>query len=174
MGHFKWYVITGAPSSGKTTIVSRLSKMGYHTLFEAARLLIEKEISEGKSLEEIRINEIEFQRKILELKIELESKLPKDKIVFLDRAIPDTIAYYQLYGTDTNEVLKICQIKKYKKIFLLEPLSFEKDHVRIENEKTAKKLSELIKKAYMDLGYEVINVPIMPIEDRINFILSNL
>ncbi len=174
MGHFKWYVITGAPSSGKTTIISRLSKIGYHTLFEAARFLIDKEISEGKSLEEIRIDEIDFQKRVLEMKINLEGKLPKDQIVFIDRGIPDTVAYYQLYGFNPKEILKVCQEKKYKKIFFLESLPFEKDYARIEDGKTSKRLSELLKRAYLDLGHEVVVVPNMPIEKRVKFILSNL
>jgi len=170
----KWYVITGAPGSGKTTMINQLSKMGYCTCLEAARILIDKEISEGKKLEEIRKEEIEFQKKVFKMKIEIEKKLPKDKIIFLDRGLPDTIAYYQLYGFDTKEILKICKEKRYKKIFFLESLPFEKDYARIEGEKAAKKLSELLKKAYLDLGYEVIIIPNMPIENRINSILSNL
>ncbi|NIM46945.1 MAG: AAA family ATPase [Candidatus Aenigmarchaeota archaeon] len=173
MGDLKWYVITGTPSSGKTTIISRLSEMGFQTCSEAARFLIDEEISKGKTLEEIRINEIEFQRKTLELKIKSEDKLPKDKIVFIDRGIPDSIAYFQFYGQDVQEVLKFCH-KRYKKIFFLEALPFEKDYARIEDEKTARKLSELLKKTYLDLGYEVISVPNMSIKERINFILSNL
>jgi predicted ATPase len=174
MKESKWYVITGAPGSGKTTIISQLSKMGYHTVFEAARILIDEEISKGKKLEVIRKDEIEFQKKVFEMKMEIESKLPKDKIVFLDRGLPDTIAYYQLYKANIQEILKACQEKRYKKIFFLEPLSFEKDYARIEDEKRAKKLSELLKKAYLDLGYEVIIVPKMSVEERTKFILSKL
>lgn len=174
MSNTKWYVITGAPSSGKTTTISILSKMGYLTHTEAARILIDKEISKGKSLEEIRKDEREFQRKVLRMKIEIEEKLPKDKIVFLDRGIPDTIGYYQLYEFDVQEILKFCKRNVYKKIFFLEPIPFEKDYARIEDEKKAEKLSELLKKAYLDLGYEVIVVPRMTIEKRVNFILSNL
>jgi len=176
MEGFEWYVITGAPSSGKTTIICQLSKIGYLTVSEAARTLIDKEISEGKKLEEIRKGELEFQRKVLKMKIEIENKLPKDRIIFFDRGIPDTIAYYKLYEfeLDIEEALKLCREKKYKKIFFLEPLSFEKDYARTEDETTAKKLSDLIKKAYIDLGYEVVTVPKTTVEKRINFILSNL
>jgi predicted ATPase len=108
------------------------------------------------------------------LKIKFERELPKDEIVFIDRGLPDCIAYYKLYGVDAREILKICKKKRYKKIFFLEPLKFEKDYARIEDEETARKLSELIKKTYLDMGYEVVSVPRMPIEERIKFILSNL
>jgi predicted ATPase len=174
MGEPRWYVITGGPSSGKTTIISRLSKMGYQTIPESARLLIDRGIREGKKLEDIRIDEKEFQLKVLEMKIKLENELSKDRIVFIDRGIPDTIAYFQLYGFNVKEVLKTCQEKRYKKVFFLEPLHFEKDYARIEDEEIAKKLNELLKNAYLGLGYEVISVPKISIEERIEFILSNL
>jgi len=174
MGESRWYVITGGPSSGKTTIISKLTEIGYQTVPESSRLLIDKGMTEGKTLEEIRVNEKEFQLKVLEMKISFENELPKDKTVFLDRGIPDTIAYFQLYGFDVQEILETCLEKRYRKIFFLEPLAFEKDYARIEDEKTAKKLNELIKNAYTELGYEVVSVPNMPIEERVKFIMSKL
>ena len=174
MGDSKWYVITGAPSSGKTTIISKLSEMGYYTVPEAARVLIDKEMKKGKTLGEIRKNEIKFQRKVLKLKIQIEKKTPKNKIVFFDRGIPDNIAFFQVYGADPKEVLKLCKEKNYRKIFLLEQLPFEKDYARIEDKEKAKKLGKLLEKTYVDLGYEIVSVPVMKVEDRVNFILSNL
>jgi predicted ATPase len=174
MKESKWYVITGAPSSGKTTIINQLSGLGYHTCVETARMLIEIELSKGKKLEEIRKNEIEFQKKVFETKVKLEKKLPKDKIVFLDRGLPDSIAYYQLYEHETKEILEVCKKKIYKKIFFLELLQFKKDHVRTEDRERTIKLNNLLKKAYLDLGYEVISVPRMSVKERVEFILSNL
>jgi len=174
MKESKWYVITGAPSSGKTTIISQLSKLGYQTIPEAARVLIDKEISEGRTLEEIRKDELEFQRKVLKMKIEIENKISKDNTVFFDRGVPDTIAYYKLYGFNLEEILKFCKERTYKKIFFLEPLSFEKDYSRIEDENSSKRLNNLIKRAYIDLGYSVISIPVISVDERIKFILSNL
>jgi predicted ATPase len=174
MGKAGWYVITGGPSSGKTTLISKLSEMGYNVVPESARLLIDKRISEGKTLEEIRIDEKEFQKRVMEMKVNFESQLPKNELVFLDRGIPDTIAYFRLYGFDLEEILKFCQEKTYKKIFFLEQLTFEKDYARIEDWEKTEKLNKLLRSAYLDLGYEVVTVPKMPMEERIGFILSNL
>jgi predicted ATPase len=169
-----WYVITGGPSSGKTTVLNELAKSGYTIFPEAARVLIDEETAEGKSIKEIRDNEAEFQRKVFKIKIEIEKKAPKDKIVFFDRAIPDSIAYYQICGLNVKEVLKFCQEKRYKKIFFFEQLLFKNDYARVENGETIKKLNRLLKESYEKLGYEVINIPDMPLEDRVKNILSEI
>jgi len=170
----KWYVITGSASCGKTTLVNSLSKMGYLSVQEAARTLIDKEIKNGKTIEEIRKDEAEFQRKVLDIKINVEKYLPKDKIVFFDRGIPDSIAYYQICGADIAELLKLCKEKTYRKIFLLEQLPLEKDYARVEDIKTINKIQILLRKAYSDLGYEIVDIPAVPVEKRLEMILSNI
>jgi len=78
-----WYVITGGPSSGKTKIIEYLAFLGYSVIPEAARILIDVEKSRGKSVEEIRSNEAEFQKKVLEMKIEIENRISPERITFL-------------------------------------------------------------------------------------------
>jgi len=174
MNTSKWYVITGGPSSGKTTIINELSKLGFYTVPETARLLIDREKTDGKSLEEIRKDELEFQVKVLKLKIRIERKTPKNKIIFFDRAIPDSIAYYEILGIDSKELKEFCKEKRYKKIFFLEQLPYKKDYARIEDGETANKISGLLFKAYSDLGYEIIKIPSLPVKDRVEMILSHI
>lgn len=169
-----WYVITGGPSSGKTTVLNELAKLEYVIYPEAARVFIDQEMAKGKSLKEIRGNEAEFQRKVLKLKIEVEKAAPKDKTVFFDRAIPDSIAYYQICGLDPKEVLKFCKRRVYKKIFLFEQLPFENDYARIEDGKTIKKLNKLLKESYKNLGYEVIVMSPVSVKERVKMILAEI
>ena len=49
-----WYVITGAPSSGKTTLLRELEKAGYRVIHEVARTIIESELAQGRTLKQIR------------------------------------------------------------------------------------------------------------------------
>jgi predicted ATPase len=170
----KWYVITGTASTGKTTLVNSLTKLNYLTVPEAARVLIDEEIKKGKTIEEIRKNEAEFQRKVLDIKINVEKNLPKDRIVFFDRGIPDSIAYYQICGLDIAGLLKLCKKNMYRKIFMLEQLPIEKDYARVEDTETINKIQILLRKAYSDLGYEIIDIPAMTVEKRLKMILSNI
>ena len=174
MDTLNWYVITGGPSSGKTTSINELSKLGFHTVPEIARILIDREKDSGKTLDQIRGDELEpdFQERVLKMKIEIENKTPKDKVVFFDRGIPDSIAYYEILGIDPKKLKEFCREKRYKKIFFLEQLPYKKDYARTEDIETVNKISELLFKAYADLEYEIIRIPAMSIEDRIKMILS--
>ena len=57
---------------------------------------------------------------------------------------------------------------------MLEQVPFENDYGRIEGEKIANDLSELLYESYSDLGYDVIKVPVMPIDKRTEFILRKI
>lgn len=170
----KKYVICGAPCSGKTTLVNRLSKKGFLTVAEAARMIIDKGIDEGMTVKEVRKNHLDFQRKIFSLKIEQEARIPENKVTFLDTGMPNSMAYYRLHGLDVNEILDACKKTKYQKVFLLELLDYKKDYARLEDKELAEKIARLVSEAYEETGHETIFVPKMPIEDRVNFILSNL
>ena len=169
-----WYVITGGPSSGKTTVLNELAKLGYIIYPEAARVFIDQEIAKGKTLDEIRGDEAEFQRKVLKIKVNVEKSAPKDTIVFFDRAIPDSIAYYQVAGLDPKGVLKFCPKNVYRKIFLFEQLPFDQDYARVEDGKIIKKLNKLLKESYENLGYEVIDVPVLSVKERVREILNEI
>lgn len=170
-----WCVITGAPSSGKTTVLLELERMGYKTYEEWARVYIDSEMQKGKTLKEIRADELEFQKKILQLKIDFEKTLNPSSVIFLDRGIPDSIAYMKLCGYGRDPILKKASKNcSYKKVFLMELIKYESDYARTESEEEARILDKLLEDAYKELGMEVIRVPKMSVNERIEFILSKI
>lgn len=170
-----WYVITGAPSSGKTTIINLLKNKGFNVVYEMARIYIDQKISEGKKIEEIRGDEATFQEKILKLKIEAEKKLSKEEITFFDRGIPDSDAYATLRGARQNDFLKQAIIhSRYKKVFLLDLLEYEKDYARTETLEEQTKIHNLLEESYRKTNVDIVRVSVMPPAERLDFILNNL
>lgn len=169
-----WYVITGGPCSGKTKTIECLAFLGYKVVPECARIFIDNEMSKGKTIEQIRCDEREFQIKIFEMKIDVENRMPVKQVIFFERGIPDSIAYYRLYGQEVSSVINASQKRRYKGIFLLEQLPFERDSVRTENEELACRISQMLYKAYIELGYGVVKVPVKPIDERVRFILDKI
>ena len=169
-----WYVITGGPSSGKTTTVNLLKAKGYTTTIEHARHYIDTQRITGKTTEEIRANQLAFQRGVQEMQIAQEKALSRDDVVFLDRALPDARAYYRFLDLPEDGKLRdALKDSSYRKIFILDPLPLANDYARTEDERAQKKIHALITEVYESLGFPIVHVPVLPPEKRVDFILKN-
>ncbi len=174
MQQTNWHVITGAPCSGKTAVIRELEKLGYPVVHEVARAYIDERLQNGETIARIKADILSFERHILYKKIAIEQSLLKDKTVFLDRAVPDSIGYYILEGLDPDDAIQKSKLWRYKNIFFFVRIPFEKDPVRSENDKTASRIEGLLKESYRMLGYEIIVVPLDSVKARANFILNHL
>ncbi len=150
-----------------------MAQRGFYVIQEAARAYIDGQLASGRTLKEIKADIVSFERHILYEKVHTENRLLKSRTVFLDRAVPDSIAYYQIEGLDTREPLSHCRKVRYKKIFLFDRLNFERDAVRSENQALATKIEKTLEKSYRDLGYSVIRIPVVPITQRIELVLKH-
>jgi predicted ATPase len=168
----RWNVITGAPCSGKTSVIIELAQRGYRVVPEAARAHIDAELKKGRRLSEIKADPSRFEGHIFRTKLRIEARLPAGVALFLDRALPDSIAYYILEGLDPSEPRRHSLRVRYQQVFLFERLEFMKDPVRSENARTADRIERLIETAYGGLGYAITRVPVMPVPDRAEFILD--
>ena len=170
-----WYVITGGPSSGKTTTVNLLKERGYITTFEHARHYLDTQRLKGKTIEDVRKQQSEFQSGVLDMQIEQENQISPDVLVFLDRAIPDALAYYRFLNLPEDEKLtEALRTVSYKKVFILDCLPLVKDYARTEDDAAQKKIHALLVDVYESLGFPIVQVPVLPPEERVDFILKNI
>lgn len=170
-----WYVITGGPSSGKTTTVNILRERGYITTMEHARYFLDTQRLKGKTIEEVRKNQRVFQLGVLDMQIEQEKEIAPHVQVFHDRAIPDALAYYRFLNLSEDENLtEALRTVSYKKVFIMDYLPLKNENARNENAEAQKKIHALITEVYESLPFPVVHVPVLPAEDRVDFILKNL
>ncbi|NND77023.1 MAG: ATP-binding protein [Flavobacteriales bacterium] len=170
-----WHVITGGPCTGKTTIVNELAEQGFQTTIEHARHYIDTQKEKGNSVEEIRANKLKFQLGVLEMQIEQEAKLNTKDLVFLDRALPDGLAYYHFLDLELDEKAKKAMNKYcYKSIFILDRLPLINDYARREDAEDQKRIHSLISKVYETLPCPVNYVPVLPPDERTSYILSRI
>jgi predicted ATPase len=174
MSETNWYVVTGAPSSGKTVLVRELEKLGYRVVHEVARAYIETQMEQGRTLEDIRADKRSFENWILHTKIAIEAELPKDQVIIFDRAIPDSIAYFEVAGLDAKEAIGKSPLNRYKKVFLLDRLPYEVNHARTEDDQIAIRLDQSLEQSYKMLGYEIMRIKVMPIEERVKVIVDQI
>lgn len=166
-----WYVLTGPPCSGKTTLINALRDKGYTISEEVARTHYLDLISHYTQ-KKVLSDPVQLQEDILQIEIKREQSLDPNELIFFDRALPDSIAYYQQLGKVPQHVTKAAKLNHYKGVFFLEALPYEKDIIRTEDEKTARAIGRLIRLAYESLGYQLIDVPAVSVEQRLEKILN--
>ena len=174
MRQTNWCVITGAPCSGKTAVIHELAWRGNRVIHEVARTYIDEQLKSGLRLDQIKADELLFERHILLEKVRIESGLAEQETIFFDRGIPDSIAYFKLAELDFEEPLKMSRLTRYKRVFFFERLGFLRDNVRSEDEDKATKLNFLIEESYRKLGYDLVPVPVLPVKDRADLVLKHL
>jgi predicted ATPase len=170
----KTYVLTGAPCSGKTTLLKCLEEKGFAIIPEVARVVIENEQKTGGN--KVPWKDFDgFQKEVMRIQMELESKI-KSETAFLDRGMADGITYYLLNNTQPpQELVNLARTNQYTKIFFIEQLPiYATDESRKEDKVTADRIQELIKQTYTSLGYRAISVPPLSVPERLKIIEENL
>lgn len=167
-----WTVVTGAPSSGKTAVLTGLQKAGIQCAPEAATIHIKSRLECGQNLSNICADQQLLQLGILNQALEIERHIPTSDAYILDRSAIDTLSYCRLYGINPSPFLEQF-IHKYKAVFLLDRLRFVENEVRIEDDNTASLLDQYLEEVYTELGYTVMRVPVMSVRERVEFILSH-
>ena len=175
MSKLKKIVLTGGPSSGKTSIIKNLKKLGFLCFDEVAR-----ELFFGTSvLNSFKKNPLLFSKKIINKRIdhylisENKTSNAKRNLCFFDRGIHDSIAYLN-YMKVENDYEKRLKRFNYSLIFLLELNKnfFKNDINRSESFDQSKSIHNEIELIYKKFNFEIIKVPWMNIEKRTNFILD--
>jgi predicted ATPase len=167
-------VITGAPSCGKTTLIDQLAEQGFQTVPETAHLYIEREMASGRKLNEVLKNRVAFQEILIEMQLGIEHELQTNEVTFMDRALPDSLAFNRYVGLDPNGLLPECFHHCYASVFILDPLPFQKNGVRDYDSAVVEYLDEWLSRDYSALGYRVVRIPVLEPQERIAFVLERL
>jgi predicted ATPase len=173
----RWVVFTGAPCSGKTSVAKYLAGLGYSVLEEAARVISATAFRDG-TLESLRGDENAFTELIARQRLQTEASLEPKMLHFLDRGLPDLVAFARAHNDDSNRWVALGAIFRYAFVFHFERLSLIKDSLRTETEDLCIILDQHTRSVYDELEYRVVSVPLFPgeveqsIARRAEFVLS--
>lgn len=170
----QWVVLTGQPSSGKSTLLEALAKIGFTTSKETAREYVYEQMERGLTIQEIRSDMAHLQSSILGRSITRALEADPSQLVIFDRGIPDSIAYHRHHGLNPEYSRKASEQVRYKKVFMLDAVGFKQDGIRSESAEIAQRMEDELIKAYSELGYEIIRVPAVSVEERVNIIVRAL
>lgn len=174
----KKIVITGGPGTGKTTLVGKLIEIGIPCLPEISREITLKARAEG--IEQLFLEEpLLFSEKLIEGRMAqfAEASNSSNDVVFLDRGLPDVIAYMDFIGDAYPQKFEeICVQNQYDLVFILPPWEaiYVSDDARYENFTQAKLIDQHLMATYQRFGYQPIVVPKASPAERLQFILDEL
>jgi predicted ATPase len=171
------YVITGGPGFGKTVLIEKLRNMGYPVGEEAVRRIILQQIEcQGDILPWKNVSK--FEKLLMQERIDFLHRIDKQDIAFSDRGLPDQAGFSMYKGKSiSTELSSAILLNRYaKKVFVTPPWGqiYTNDPIRTETFEEAVKIHRCILKAYVDNGYEPIDLPLATMDERIEFILNSL
>ena len=171
-------VITGGPGTGKSSIINELKKREHICFDEVSRQVTLD--ARKKGVEQLFLTEpLLFSEMLLKARVQQfnEANAIKNKPVFLDRGLPDVLAYMDYVDSNyPNHFIETCKTHTYDHIFVLAPWQeiFISDSERYENFDQAVEIHENLLKTYKTYNYNLIDVPFGSIENRTDFILDAL
>ena len=172
----KKIVITGGPGTGKSAIISELQERGLICMLEISREVTLKARKNGTE-QLFLTNPILFSELLLEGRIKqyVEASNSNAEFVFIDRGIPDVLAYMDYIGDKyPQSFIDTCKSHIYDHVFILSPWQeiYISDNERYENFEQAVRIHHHLLNTYEKYDYNLIDVPFESVEKRADHILD--
>ena len=168
-------VLTGAPGAGKTTLLNAAEAAGFATSPEVARSLLQQ--PGGMALREA--DPVGFAEAMLEAHIrEFEAAADKLGTVLFDRGVPDVVGFLDVSGLPVPKSVDAAsrQIRYNGPIFRAPAWAaiYRQDHERIQTWDQAVASDKAVTAAWRRYGYEVIDLPLTRVAERLAFLVREL
>jgi predicted ATPase len=172
----RFFVLTGGPGAGKTTLINALGRAGFATTVEAGRAIIRDQLDIGGPA--THQNDPALFAELM-LALDMQSyrhALDETGPVFFDRGITELAGYHGMMGIETPAHFRIAAEKfRYNaKVFVAPPWPeiFAQDRERRQSLSEAVRTHDAAVKIYAEFGYEIVPLPKAPIEERLRFVLA--
>ncbi|HBK82147.1 MAG TPA: ATPase [Flavobacterium sp.] len=171
-------VLMGGPGTGKTSLLEKLKQEGYSCYPEISREIIREAQKRG-------VAQLFLKQPLLFSKLLLagrtkqfeQAQQENARIVFLDRGLPDVLAYMNFTGNNYPYFFETaCKKYIYSKIFIL-PIweeIYKTDAERYETYEQAVLIEQHLMHTYKKFGYKPIEIPKDTLEKRVQFIKKHI
>jgi len=172
----RFYIITGGPGSGKSTLIAALAAQGRHAMPEAGRAIIQDQSAIGGSALPWADRAL-FAELMLawELRSYREARALSGPVLF-DRGVPDVTGYLRLCGLPVPaHVQCAAELFRYnRRVFIAPPWAeiFAQDAERKQDFAEAEATYRSLVETYTELEYELIELPRVSVAERAAFVLA--
>lgn len=169
----KKYIITGAPGTGKSTLIKSMQSKGVLCAEEVSRDIIKNEQllqSDGMPWDNMeRFCQLVFKETMHRFKTQ-------EDIQICDRSLLDIVAYLNHVNLHVFDKLSQFNFHKYyhNTVFFAAPWEaiYQTDPQRPENFKTQLALSKTIEKVYSSYGFTLCYLPRVTVAERTSIIME--
>ncbi|MCK0159036.1 AAA family ATPase [Allomuricauda sp. F6463D] len=176
-----FYIITGGPGVGKTTLLGELKNRGMAVVPEIARELIkEQQAIDGEALpwkNKKLYMELMFQRSVASYEAVSES-FKDGSPLFFDRGFVDALCYAALEGIPIDQEMKTYaeNYRYHPQVFILPPWKdiYQTDDQRKQDWNEAVFTFNKMIQTYRMYQYDLVEVPKVSTSERADFILDYL
>jgi len=177
-GAERFLVLTGGPGSGKSALIEALQRYGYGGSVEAGRGIIQDQMAiGGRALPWV--DPALFAELMLAWEIRSYRLAQQEGgLVFFDRGVPDVVGYLRLIGLPVPaHMQKAAGSFRYnRRVFMAPPWPeiFRQDRERKQDFEEAVRTYGALVATYTSLGYELVEIPCVAVEERVRFVLGNV
>jgi predicted ATPase len=169
-------VITGAPGGGKTALLLALQARGYTIVGDTARTIIRNRRSRGLNP---RADPYAFMQEILRIDCENFARHATNPgPVFFERGVLDALCGLdQISPLNEGELSTwLSKYQYFPKVFVLPPWEaiYLTDAERDHTFEHAEWVNGVVQAWYRRCSYQVIEVPMVSVEERCRFVLKSL
>jgi predicted ATPase len=174
----RFFVLTGGPGSGKSTLIAALERAGYARSVEAGRGVIQDQVAIGGQAlpwsDPPAFAELMLGWEMRSYHMARHETGP----VLFDRGMPDVVGYLRLLGLPAPMHMdKAARMFRYnRRVFIAPPWPeiFRQDGERRQDLDEAVRTYEAMVATYGDYGYELVEVPRASVEERARFVLERI
>jgi predicted ATPase len=174
----RFFIITGGPGSGKSTLIEALAALGYPHMPEAGRAIIRDQVEiGGRALpweDRVAFAELMLGWELRSYRAAAGNVGP----VLFDRGVPDVIGYLRLIGAEVPAHMKrAAELFRYRRqVFIAPPWPeiFVQDAERKQTLAEAEATYDALVGVYGDYDYELIELPRVPLRQRVDFVRERI
>jgi predicted ATPase len=170
----RFFVITGGPGSGKSTLIQALAAEGFQHMPEAGRAIIQDQVSIGGSAlpwaDRLAFAELMLSWEMRSYRAAQEFSGP----VLFDRGVPDVVGYLKVCGLPVlPHITRAAHTYRYNPCVFVAPpwrAIFSEDGERKQSFEEAEATYEAMFQVYSELGYQLVSLPMASVPERLAFI----
>ncbi|HEX4179963.1 MAG TPA: AAA family ATPase [Caulobacteraceae bacterium] len=173
-----FFILSGGPGAGKTTTLEALRRRGFQGVDEAARQVLREQAASGGNAthdgDRACYRDLCLERAAQAFEAVAERAAP----VFFDRGIPEMLGYGDPPGAPPPARMTdaVARYRYARTVFVFPAWEaiYRHDEERKHTFAHAVEVRATIAETYGRCGYEAVEVPRLPVEERVRFILERI